>query len=303
METAKKILIDFSKPDEKESWRIVNDLVMGGVSQSKMIMTDDSTAIFQGNLSLENNGGFASVRTNPIDYRMAGYDGITARVKGDGRTYQLRLITDGRFDGVSYRSEFQTTADKWTNIKLPFEGFVPTFRGQVVPDAPELTPGKIRQLGFLIADKKEGSFRLEIDWIGAYMEREDEVDLDDYKWKNRLLMVFSPSESHPDYKSQKKEIVEKIAQIDERDLVVFEIFEEGENRVSNSTIAHAAGESLREKFSVKPEEHTVVLMGKDGAEKLRSTGHVPIEEIFSLIDSMPMRQSEIREREDAGKPD
>ena len=303
METEEKTLIDFGKSDEKENWSIVNDVVMGGVSQSKMIMTDDSTAIFQGNLSLENNGGFASVRTNPIDYRMAGYDGIIARVKGDGRTYQLRLITDGRFDGVSYRSEFQTTVDKWISIKLPFEGFVPTFRGRVVSDAPELTPGMIRQLGFLIADKKEGSFKLEIDWIGAYMEGEDEVDLGGYKWKNRLLFVFSPAESHADYKTQKTEIEDQMSEVEDRDLTVFTVLAEGESNIGKSTMSDKASEYLRNQFGIESGQLTVILIGKDGGEKLRSKGHVPMEEIFSLIESMPMRQAEMRERGDADKPD
>jgi NADH dehydrogenase [ubiquinone] 1 alpha subcomplex assembly factor 1 len=171
MEAAKKTLIDFSRTNEKQNWRIVNDVVMSGVSQSEIIITDDSTAIFQGMLSLENNGGFASVRTNPTDYQLTGYAIITARVRGDGRTYQLRLRTDDRFDGISYQSEFQTVDGEWIAVELPFGEFVATFHGRRVPDAPVLDPGKIRQIGFLIADKKEGPFRLEIDWIKSIRGR------------------------------------------------------------------------------------------------------------------------------------
>ena len=170
MEVAKKTLIDFGKSGEKENWGIVNDGVMGGVSQSEITITDESNAVFRGNLSLENNGGFASVRTNPGDYQLAGYAAITARVRGDGRTYQLRLRTDDRFDGISYQSEFQTAAGEWITVKLPFSEFLATFHGRRVPDAPVLAPGRIRQIGFLIADKKEGPFELEIDWIGASMD-------------------------------------------------------------------------------------------------------------------------------------
>ena len=116
-------------------------------------------------------------------------------------------------------------------------------------------------------------------------------------------MIFSPSESHTDYRIQKREVQEQMSKVEDRDLVVFEILEEGKNRIDGSHLNHAAGELLRERFSVKPEEHTVILIGKDGGEKLRSKGHVPMEEIFSLIDSMPMRQAEVRERGDADKPD
>ncbi len=170
MESSQKKLIDFSEPDEKENWRIVNDDVMGGISQSQMTISEDDTAVFQGTVSLENYGGFASVRTRPKNYQLAGYDGITIRVKGDGKKYQLRLRTDDEFDGVSYQAEFETVPGKWVTLNLPFKPFVPTFRGRIVTDAPALNSDQIRQIGFLIADKQEGAFRLEIDWIGAYME-------------------------------------------------------------------------------------------------------------------------------------
>ena len=303
METARKTLIDFSKSAEKENWRIVNDVVMGGVSQSEIIITHESTAIFRGELSLENNGGFASVRTNPMDYQLDGYTAIAARVKSDGRTYQLRLRTDDGFDGISYQSEFETTDGEWITVELPFSEFMATFHGRRVPDAPVLDPGNIRQIGFLIADNKEGSFRLEIGWIGAYMEVEDEVDLGDYIWRNRLLLIFSPAESHPDYKTQKRELEEQMAEVDDRDLIVFTVLEEGESLIGRSSVGDTGAESLRNQFGIESGQLTVILIGKDGGEKLRSKGHVPMEEIFSLIDSMPMRQSEMRERGDAGKTD
>ena len=296
METAKKTLIDFSKSAEKENWRIVNDVVMGGVSQSEIIITDDSNAIFRGDLSLENNGGFASVRTNPMDYQLTGYTDITTRVKGDGRTYQLRLRTDDKSDGISYQSEFQTVDGNWITVKLPFREFVATFHSRRVPDAPVLDPRNISQIGFLIADNREGSFKLEIGWIGAYTEGEDRLDLGGYKWKNRLLLVFSPSESHPDYKAQKIELEEQMTEIEDRDLIVFTMLAEGESLICNSPMSYAAAESMRSQFGIESGQLTVILVGKDGGEKLRSTGHVPMEEIFSLIDSMPMRQTEMRER-------
>ncbi|MBM3211673.1 DUF4174 domain-containing protein [Candidatus Poribacteria bacterium] len=292
----KKTLFDFSKADEGGNWSIVNDDVMGGISQSDMIVTNESIAIFQGTLSLENYGGFASVRTKPANFELSGYDGIAIRVKGDGRKYQLRLRTDDRLDGVSYQQEFQTMANKWTNIKLPFDEFVPTFRGRIVADAPDLSPGKIRQIGFLIADKKPGSFRLEIDWMEAYMEGKDVLDLSDYKWKNRLLLVFSPSETYPDYRLQKRELEEQMAEVEDRDLIVFTVFEKGGNSIGASPMTDEEGEFLREKYGIELGQFTIILVGKDGEEKLRRTEHTPLEEIFSVVDAMPMRQAEMRER-------
>jgi monofunctional biosynthetic peptidoglycan transglycosylase len=161
-------VIDFSSTRRKLSWRIVNDGVMGGLSQSRMTITSDSTAVFQGTVSLENNGGFASVRTEPSDFGLAGKKGLRLKVKGDGSTYQLRLRTEQRWDGIAYRSSFTTKEGDWIIVDVDFKDFSPSFRGRPVPEAPALDPGQVRQIGFLISDKQEGSFRLEIDSIRAY---------------------------------------------------------------------------------------------------------------------------------------
>jgi len=162
-----QLISDFSDPDDHEDWQIINDGVMCGISQSEMITGDSATAIFQGNVSLENNGGFASVRVH-ISQNLSGYEGVELRIRGDGAKYQFRIRVDDRFDGISYRNIFETNANEWQIIRLPFDDFVPVFRGRILDNVGPLSPEKIQQLGFLIADKQEGSFRLEIDWIKAY---------------------------------------------------------------------------------------------------------------------------------------
>jgi len=87
------------------------------------------------------------------------------KVKGDGRTYQFRVKTDDQYDGVAYRTLFETDARQWQLINLPFAGFSASYRGRPIPGAPVLRPEQIRQIGFLLADKQPGSFRLEITWI------------------------------------------------------------------------------------------------------------------------------------------
>lgn len=166
-----KVLIDFSRPKKDEGWEIVNDEVMGGISQSKMIITLNKTAVFQGRVSLENYGGFASIRTYPQDFGLGDYAGLLVRVKGDGKQYRLRLRTDDHYNGIAYQASFTTQADQWISVHLPFTDFVPIFRGRVVPEAPVLKPERIRRIGFMIADKQEGSFCLEIEWIKAYIKR------------------------------------------------------------------------------------------------------------------------------------
>lgn len=154
-------------------WRIVNDTVMGGISRSNVSRTDAETWIFAGHLSLENNGGFASTRTEPALSDLSAFDGIALRIRGDGRTYQLRLRTDDRGDGVAYKAEFETVAGEWSEVRLPFSTFEPTWRGRRVPDAPPLNTSRVRQLGLLLGDKRQADFRLEIDWIRGMNKETD----------------------------------------------------------------------------------------------------------------------------------
>lgn len=160
-------LEDFSK-DDMLDWRVVDDGVMGGLSKGKLSIPKDGTAKFEGTLSLENNGGFSSIRTakmGPLD--LSKHSGLAIRVKGDGRTYQLRLESDARYRGswaVSFKADFQTKDGEWTVVEVPFSAFEGGWRGRDLPDA-TLNPAKIERMGVILADKNPGSFALEIDWI------------------------------------------------------------------------------------------------------------------------------------------
>ena len=161
-------LFDFSQADTVQRFSAVDDRVMGGVSKSRMISTAEGTAAFQGHLSLDQGGGFASVRADDVELDLSDSEGVELEVRGDGRTYQLRFRHDGRFDGVNYRARFDTKDGEWQTVRLPFSAFEPTFRGRIVRDAPPLDPARIRQVGFLVADEQEGEFRLEVREISAY---------------------------------------------------------------------------------------------------------------------------------------
>jgi len=161
-------LLTFDAPGETDPWRVINDTVMGGRSSSRMDVTDGGTAVFSGTVSLENNGGFAHTRSLAAPFDLSAYAGIAVRVRGDGKTYELTLKTDRAFDGIIYQADFAAPADAWTEIRLPFADFVPTYHGRGRPDRPPLDPSAIATIGFLIAYKQAGPFQLEIDWIGAY---------------------------------------------------------------------------------------------------------------------------------------
>ncbi|MGC3874163.1 CIA30 family protein [Halomonas sp. GXIMD04776] len=162
-------LIDFQNPEESTHWSPINDDVMGGVSESEM-RAEQGIGVFAGSVSLDNGGGFASVRREPQDFRLTGHTGLRVEVRGDGRRYQLRLRTHRLFGGAAYRAFFQPPAGEWQRIALSWEAFEPVFRGRVLEDVPALMPGDIQQIGLLIADRRAGPFRLEIATLEALDE-------------------------------------------------------------------------------------------------------------------------------------
>jgi monofunctional biosynthetic peptidoglycan transglycosylase len=161
-----KILFDFTTTTNSPAWQIVNDDVMGGVSTSRFEISTNG-AVFSGAVSLENNGGFASVRSSSVRRDLSGCDAFVIRVRGDGRRYKFTVRTETGFDTPVYQCAFTTRRGEWEEHRLPFKDFAPTFRGRVLTDVPPLNPAKVSSLGFLISDKHDGAFKLELAWIKA----------------------------------------------------------------------------------------------------------------------------------------
>ena len=159
MLTTETSLYDFSSRYNKGDWVIVNDDVMGGRSTSQFLVNDDGHAVFKGNVSLENNGGFASVRYRPEPVQLQSYV-LHIRLKGDGKKYQFR-IKSKRWDRHTYVFNFKTTGE-WETISIPLKNMYPSFRGMTL-DMPNYCAEQIAEMGFLIANYKAESFRLEID--------------------------------------------------------------------------------------------------------------------------------------------
>ena len=161
---ADKTRFDLSPATSAAGWQIVNDEVMGGVSTSSFSVTN-AVAVFRGELSLENNGGFASVRSSPARQNLAGLDAFLVRARSDGRGYKFTVRTEAGFDPPIYQCAFATKRGEWEEHRLPFKDFVPTFRGRVLTNVPALDPAGVVSTGFLIFDKQEGPFKLELAWI------------------------------------------------------------------------------------------------------------------------------------------
>jgi NADH dehydrogenase [ubiquinone] 1 alpha subcomplex assembly factor 1 len=160
-------LLDFDDDVEITQWMTVNDVVMGGLSRSAFERAGPGIARFRGVVSLENSGGFASVRTSPRQWNSAGASAFVLRVLGDGRVYKFTVRTDDGFDGIQFQSRFTPPAGDWHEARLPVASFAATFRGRIVPGSAPLDPARVRALGLMISDRQAGPFELLVDWIGV----------------------------------------------------------------------------------------------------------------------------------------
>ena len=163
-----RVLVAFDGADSKPSWFTLNDNVMGGISTSSVEVAD-GRLLFKGALSLENSGGFASIRATAADYDFGGMSGLRLWVKTDGREYGASVLADdGRGRTGSWRKRFKVAAGEWTTVDLPFDSMVLNIRGRVYPEVgpPDLTA--VRSFSFIIADKNTSPFQLEIGSIATY---------------------------------------------------------------------------------------------------------------------------------------
>lgn len=163
-EEQSRVLFDFSGDNAARQWQTVNDGVMGGRSRGEFQITDEKALKFTGTLSLENNGGFASVRSRPSGLNLQKDDVLVLRVRGDGRTYNVNLYVPTRLTAFSYRSSFPTKKGVWTEVELPLKDFEATWFGRKVNNRP-LDAEQVRRLGVLLGDKQAGPFDLQVEWV------------------------------------------------------------------------------------------------------------------------------------------
>lgn len=159
--------LDFSIPSSVEGWSAIDDRVMGGVSSSQLRFHPEGYAVFEGEVSTANGGGFASVRHPELRLGVPGTQGYRLHVRGDGKRFKLNLRMDEGLDGVNYQAVFQPPAGRWVEILLPLNSFSPRYRGRPVPSAPPLSPAKVCQVGWMVADGQTDAFRLDIRTVTA----------------------------------------------------------------------------------------------------------------------------------------
>ncbi|BCX07249.1 MAG: hypothetical protein KatS3mg066_1108 [Fischerella sp.] len=179
--SGEKILFDFTNPstEMKNIWGAVDDVVMGGVSESNIQLVE-GTALFAGNVSTANSGGFASVRTKNFSpaFNLSGYEGIKLRVRGDGKRYKFFLRADTKWDGIGYSYSFDTIANTWIDVRIPFADLVPVFRAKTLQDCPPIATNQISSFQLMLSKFEydgelnpqfsPGGFALQVESIKAY---------------------------------------------------------------------------------------------------------------------------------------
>ena len=155
-------IFHFQKESTLQNWAVVNDVVMGGRSTADFALNKAGHAVFSGTVSLENNGGFASVRYRFPAEAIQGYTKAIIKLKGDGKRYQFRVKANAN-DRHSYITYFQTTGE-WQTLDISLLELYPTFRGKRL-DMPNFAAEKLTEIAFLIGNKADESFRLELELL------------------------------------------------------------------------------------------------------------------------------------------
>ena len=122
------------------------------------------------------------------------------------------------------------------------------------------------------------------------------MDLTQFQRKNRLLLIFAQDGNHPLFQDLQSQILAQKAEVDDRDLIVFEVPAQGPARMNTNTLDRKEADSIRNHFAIPSDEYSLILVGKDGGIKLKRKDQVDLKEVFELIDSMPMRQNEMRQK-------
>lgn len=155
-------IFDFSQASNTRGWKVVDDVVMGGRSSGNFKLSEDGFGVFEGAVSLENNGGFSSLRYDLDKISVEGYSKVAIKLKGDGKEYQFRIKANSR-DYYSYIAPFSTSGE-WQEVEIPLKSMYPSFRGRRL-NYSNFSDDYIDEITFLIGNKKNERFKLMIEKI------------------------------------------------------------------------------------------------------------------------------------------
>jgi monofunctional biosynthetic peptidoglycan transglycosylase len=290
-----RLLTDFTAASPDLGWYVLNDNVMGGRSEGGFEQTPGELR-FSGRTDTD-GGGFSSIRTASLDLDLSHYSGLRLRVRGDGRRYTFRLTTKARRYGrpVAYWADFDTVDGEWRAVDVPFSRFIPRFRGAEL-DGPPLDAAAITGMGLMIYDKRDGPFELRLASVHAYAGRSS-FSLERFRSGKRVLVLSAGGRDDADFAKQLDDIAASEAAFADRDLVVLRLVSDAASYAGEFELSNEEAADLRAALGIRAGTFTLLLIGKDGTVKLNSGAAVPMAEIYTLIDGMPMRRGEIRDRE------
>tara|TARA_B100001173_G_C15951947_1_gene531815 strand:- start:424 stop:957 length:534 start_codon:yes stop_codon:yes gene_type:complete len=156
------IIFDFNIKSDVRKWIIVDDVVMGGRSSGNFRLNDEGHGVFEGDISLENNGGFSSLRYDCGKILLEGKTQVNITLLGDGKDYQFRIKSNSG-DYYSYIIPFSTSGE-WEEIEIQLKDMYPSFRGRRL-DGPNFSDMSFEGITFLIGNKKTEKFKLVLDKI------------------------------------------------------------------------------------------------------------------------------------------
>ena len=289
------MLTDFTSKSSDLGWYVVNDNVMGGRSEGDFEQ-EYGELNFAGRTNTK-GGGFSSIRTKPLQLDLSNHAGIQLHVKGDGRRYTWRLTTAARWRGrqVSYWAHFETREGVWSTVSIPFSSFIPKFRGNQL-DGPALDPGQITGMGLMIYDNQDGPFELRLASVDAYAP-DSPFALMQYQWKNRVLIVSAPTEDDKNLRDQQDEVASAPEEFADREMVLVTLLDDAVSTAEDRKLTIEEAATARAALGIRPGSFALRLIGKDGSVKLSSETATSMTEIYSLIDTMPMRQREKTDHE------
>ncbi len=155
-------IFNFELGADIQQWQVVNDGVMGGLSQGHFSLNEQGHGMFSGKVSVENNGGFSSIRCALDKLNIKGLEKFVIRLRGDGKSYQFRAKSN-KGEYYSYIFTFPTTGE-WEDIEISLDEMYPSFRGRKL-NQPNFSAATLEEIGFLIGNKKAEDFQLLIDKI------------------------------------------------------------------------------------------------------------------------------------------
>jgi|GEM_PF-342201 len=278
-----RVLADFT-PD---SWRwfTVLDGVMGGRSSGDFQLREGRMD-FRGVLNT-NGGGFSSVRSGDRAMDLAGFRGLRLRVRGDGRSYSVRVRQAGLRGGVTYRASFATRESApgdarepgpWETVWVPFDDLTPQWRGRKL-DLPPLDPSKVTGLGITMSDGVNGAFRIELDEIAAY----GRFDLEQLKGKASALVVVGPSADHPGVAAWRDAFRSASSAGPEQSLELIQVVGRGPSFAGGRSLAPDEVRDLVGALGMAPGDHGVRLILADGERVLQPVDVVDMAAVLGVL--------------------